>query len=65
MDNEKIFYLHQFSIPDNLGILKKDTIVYPLRYMSGNDNITEKDQDDLITYMKKIINERIEGVELE
>ena len=33
--------------------------------MSGNDNITEKDQDDLITYMKKIINERIEGVELE
>lgn len=65
MDDEGKFFLHQFSINDDNGKISKGKILYPLRYMSGNDNITEKDQDDLITYMKKIINERIEGVELE
>lgn len=53
MDNEKIFYLHQFSIPDNLGILKKDTIVYPLRYMSGNDNIQKNDITKMLSYVRK------------
>ena len=65
MDDEGKFFLHQFSINDDNGKISKEKILYPLRYMSGNDNITEKDQDDLITYMKKIIIERIEGVELE
>ena len=53
IDNEKIYYLHQFSIPDNLGVLKKDAIVYPLRYMSGNDNLKEKDITKMLSYVRK------------
>ena len=45
------YYLHKFSIPDNKGIFKKNTILYPLRYMSGNDNITKKDIDDMLEYI--------------
>lgn len=54
MDEEKVYYLHQFSIPDNLGKLKKDSIIYPLRYMSGNDNIQKEDIEKMISYIRKI-----------
>lgn len=54
IDEEKIYYIHQFSIPDNLGKLKKDSIIYPLRYMSGNDNIQKKDIEDMLSYIRKI-----------
>ena len=56
MDADGMYFLHQFSInDDNMKIAKKDTILYPLRYMSGNDNITKDDIDNLITYLDKII----------
>lgn len=45
------YYLHQFSIPDNKGIIKKDAILYPLRYMSGNDNITKDDIHQMLSYL--------------
>ncbi len=54
MLKEGLYHVHQFSIPDNKGILKKDEIVYPLRYMSGNPNIQEKDLDGMIEYVKKL-----------
>ena len=54
IDEEKIYYIHQFSIPDNLGKLEKDAIIYPLRYMSGNDNIQKKDIEDMLSYIRKI-----------
>lgn len=54
IDEEKVYYLHQFSIPDNLGKLKKDSIIYPLRYMSGNDNIQKDDIEKMILYIRKI-----------
>ena len=54
LDEEKIYYLHQFSIPDNLGKLEKDAIIYPLRYMSGNDNIQKEDIEDMLSYIRKI-----------
>lgn len=53
IDNEKIYYLHQFSITDNLGVLKKDIVVYPLRYMSGNDNIQKDDIKKMLSYVRK------------
>lgn len=56
MDIDGIYFLHQFSInDDNMKIATKDTILYPLRYMSGNDNITERDIDNLLVYLDKII----------
>lgn len=45
------YYLHQFSIPDR-GIIKEGEILYPLRFMSGNPNITEKNLDNLINYVR-------------
>ena len=49
------YYLHKFTIPDNKGIVKKDAIVIPLRYMSGNDNITEKDLDNMLNHIRKMV----------
>lgn len=58
MDEEGKFFLHQFSINDDNGRIKQGETLYPLRYMSGNDNITEENQDDLIEYIKNIIKNR-------
>lgn len=51
------YYLHKFTIPDNKGVIKKDAIVVPLRYMSGNDNITKKDIDLMLEHIKSIAKE--------
>ena len=48
------YHLHQFSIPDNMGVVKKDAILYPLRYMSGNPNISEKTLKDMVDYIIKL-----------
>ena len=48
------YYLHKFSLPDDKGILSKGAIVYPLRYMSGNDNITKKDLRGILNYIREI-----------
>lgn len=58
MDEDGKFFLHQFSINDDNGRIKQGETLYPLRYMSGNDNITEENQDDLIEYIKNIIKNR-------
>lgn len=65
IDNEKLYYLHQFSIPDNLGKLQKDTVIYPLRYMSGNDNIGENEIDKMLQYIRNLAKKVIEGEENE
>lgn len=51
------YYLHKFSLPDNKGIIKKDAILTPLRYMSGNDNITKKDIDEMLNHIKSLMEE--------
>lgn len=55
MDEDGIYFLHQFSINDDNNKISKDAIIYPLRYMSGNDNITKQDIADLLLYLDKII----------
>ena len=64
--NEKIYerilcdgkyYLHKFTINDDLGILSKNKKIVALRYMSGNDNITHDDIDDMLKYIEKIARE--------
>ena len=49
------FYLHQFPIPDINGVISKDSILYPLRYMSGNPNLKEENLDNLLAKIKSII----------
>ena len=55
MDEEGIYFLHQFSINDDNGKISKDAILYPLRYMSGNDNISEETIDKMLRYIDEII----------
>lgn len=54
IDDEGIYYLHQFSVNDDNAILEKDENVYPLRYVSGNDNITNEDIDEMLKYIENI-----------
>lgn len=61
IDREKLYYLHQFSIPDNLGKIEKDSIIYPLRYMSGNDNIEREEINKMICYVRNIAENIIKG----
>lgn len=54
MNKEGEYYLHNFpiTIPNNkFGYMGKFT---PLRYMSGNNNITQKDIDEMVCYVKKL-----------
>lgn len=54
MSEEGEYHLHQFSLADNNGIIQKDAIIYPLRYMSGNPNTREKDLDDMLNYIQNL-----------
>lgn len=54
------FHLHLFSVPDS-GIFQKDFVLYPLRYMSGNPNLTQKDIDTMVEYVRKIGQEIVNG----
>ena len=59
MLEEGKYYLHKFSLPDDKGIIKKGEMLYPLRYMSGNDNIAEENLEDILEYIRKIAKEFI------
>lgn len=51
------YYLHIFTIPDNKGIIKRNSILKPLRYMSGNDNISKSNIDEMLAHIKKLVKE--------
>lgn len=51
------YHLHRFSIPDSRGIINKDAIMYPLRFMSGNPNVNEETINNLLTYIEEIATE--------
>ncbi|MBO5004631.1 MAG: pyridoxal-dependent decarboxylase [Clostridia bacterium] len=55
MDIDGIYFLHQFSIIDDNKKVSKNAILYPLRYMSGNDNITNENINNMIKYIDSII----------
>lgn len=54
MMDEGKYHLHKFSLPDDKGVIKKGATIYPLRYMSGNPNISEKTLTDVLDYIRKI-----------
>jgi L-2,4-diaminobutyrate decarboxylase len=53
MLHEGEYHIHQFSIPDR-GVFEKGAIVHPLRFMSGNPNMTKSDVDSLVEYIRGI-----------
>lgn len=55
IDADGIYFLHQFSIIDDNKKVSQNAILYPLRYMSGNDNITIEHINNMIEYIDSII----------
>lgn len=51
------YYLHKFTIPDNKGVVSKDSVLIPLRYMSGNDNLTKEDLKEMLSYIINVAKE--------
>ena len=54
------YYLHQFPINDDNNIIDKNSIIYPLRYMGGNPNVTKDDIISMIGYIKEIAKKMLE-----
>ena len=54
IDSDAMYYLHQFPIADDKGIIEKGKTVFPLRYVSGNDNISKTDIQNMLNYINKI-----------
>ena len=52
--DEGKYHLHKFTLPDDKGIIKKGEILSPLRYMSGNPNITVEVLTNLLNHIRKI-----------
>lgn len=48
------YYLHRFPIIDNMGAIKEDETIVVLRYMSGNDNISYKDINNMLTHIIEV-----------
>lgn len=53
MLEEGEYYLHQFSIPD-AGVFKKGLVVYPLRFMCGNPNVSTRDVGHMVEYVRSL-----------
>lgn len=49
--DEGKYYLHKFSLNDDSGIILKNAMLTPLRYMSGNDNISHMQIDDMLEHV--------------
>lgn len=49
--DEGKYYLHKFSLNDDSGIILKNAMLTPLRYMSGNDNISHRQIDDMLEHV--------------
>lgn len=47
------YHLHQFSVPDS-GIIAKNEVIYPLRFMSGNPNATKEDLVKMLEYVRAV-----------
>lgn len=54
MLEERKFYLHQFPLIDQCLIVSDRETVYPLRFFSGNELLTEEKIDEMIEYVIKI-----------
>ena len=54
------YYLHKFSLPDSKGVFEKDVNLIPLRYMSGNDNITEEDINNMLDHIRILAKEIVD-----
>jgi L-2,4-diaminobutyrate decarboxylase len=51
MLTEGRWHLHQFSIPDDTGVLRRGATLYPLRFMAANPRIEEHHMIGVLDYV--------------
>lgn len=54
MMDEGVWHLHQFSVPDNRGTLRRDKIIHPLRLMTNNDKAKESHLAEIASYIERL-----------
>lgn len=54
------WHLHQFSLPDDLGRLRRGATLYPLRFMANNSRTTTEHMADVLAYVNQL-GQRLEG----
>lgn len=54
MLDEGRWHLHQFSLPDDLGRLRRGATLYPLRFMANNPRTTEEHMVDVLAYVDRL-----------
>ncbi|MFF0529419.1 pyridoxal phosphate-dependent decarboxylase family protein [Nocardia amikacinitolerans] len=60
MLTEGRWHLHQFTLPDDLGRLRKGAVVHPLRFMANNPELTEAHMREVLAYLDSLALE-VEG----
>ncbi len=48
---EGLWHLHQFTLPDDLGRLRRAAVVHPLRFMANNPGLTATHMRDVLAYL--------------
>ncbi len=51
---EGTWYLHQFSLPDDHGLLRAGATLHPLRFMANNPRTTEVHMVEVINYVTEL-----------
>lgn len=54
------WHLHQFTVPDDLGRLRRGAIPRPMRFMANNPKVTEDHMRAVLTYLDDLAAE-VEG----
>ena len=48
---EGTWHLHQFSVPDDAGAIRRGATLYPLRFMAANPRIELRHMSDVLDYV--------------
>ncbi|MFQ6230746.1 pyridoxal phosphate-dependent decarboxylase family protein [Nocardia sp. NPDC002869] len=56
------WHLHQFTVPDDLGRLRRGAILQPLRFMANNPKVTENHMRAVLVYLDDLAAE-VEGIQ--
>ncbi|MGQ4616910.1 pyridoxal-dependent decarboxylase [Nocardia sp. R7R-8] len=48
------WHLHQFTLPDDLGRLRRSAVMRPLRFMANNPRLTTENMHGVVTYLDHI-----------
>lgn len=63
MLGEGSWHLHQFSVPDDTGVLRRGATLYPLRFMAANPRIEQRHMTGILDYVVSLGNQHEKGAQ--